>query len=144
LTSEELMSGSIALNRGTQAVIMPSVLLHDIAVSLLPPGAPLDEGALKIETGQTVLVVIMVSLGDVTLTASEMGEFIQFTLIAPGFEPNSMTITVTKQTLAALFWVQVGLIAAAVAVGLGLLWWFLGRRNRKQVRVASAPRPGFA
>ena len=144
LTSEELMSGSIALNRGTEAVIMPAVLLHDIAVGLLPPGAPLDEGALKIETGQTLLVVMVVSLGDVTLTASELGGFIQFTLIAPGFESNSMTLTVTKQTLAALFWVQVGLIAAAVAVGLGLLWWFLGRRNRKQVRVASAPRPAFA
>jgi len=123
---------------------MPAVLLHDIAVGLLPPGAPLDEGALKIETGQTLLVAMVVSLGDVTLTASELGGFIQFTLIVPGFESNSMTVTVAKQTLAALFWVQVGLIAAAVAVGLGLLWWFLGRRNRKQVWAASAPRPAFA
>jgi hypothetical protein len=144
LTAEQLAGGTIALNGDTETLVMPAVLLHDIAVGLLPQGAPLDEGALKIETAQTAMVIMIVSLGDVSLSASELGGFIQFTLVVPGFDPNSMTITVTKESLNWLLWIQVALLVASLIVALLFIGWF-GRRGKRIHNSGTTPvREAFA
>jgi hypothetical protein len=141
LTAELLAGGTIALSSDMETLMMPAVLLHDIAVGLLPDGAPLDEGALRIETGQTAMVIMIVSLGDVSLSASELGGFIQFTLVVPGFDPSSMSITVTKETLTWLLWIQVALLVASLIAALLFVAWFI-RRGKKIQSAGSTPARG--
>lgn len=130
--SEELFEGQITVSPDTDEVIMPAVVLEDIANRLVPAGAPLTSGSLLIESGTALVVVLMVQLGDVRLTAADLGDSIQFTLNIPGFEPSSMSVAVQKQTLVWAFWAQMGLFALSALVALIILWMFIARRRRRQ------------
>lgn len=132
LRSEELFEGVITLGNDTEEVIMPAFVLEDIAKHIAPDGAPLEEGALVIESGVTMIAVLMIQLGDVRLAAADMGDYIQFTLNVPGFESTSMSVAVEKQTLVWALWVQLGLFAVSVVIAAIMLWWFIALRRRRK------------
>lgn len=127
-----MLDGALVLDGDAGIVIVPAVVLTGIAEKLAAQGAPIQQGILLIESGSTRVKVLLVSLGDVTLTASELGDYIQFTLNIPGFESNSLKVELKKQTPLEVFWTQVGIIGTLVAVGFGTFWWFVaGKRRRK-------------
>ena len=141
LRADEILNGTITLGADTEEVIVPAFVLSDIASRLAPDGAPLEEGALLIETGATVHAVLLIALGDVRLTAAEMGNSIQFTLNIPGFESSSMTVMVQKQVLIWAFWVQMALLAITMLLVLAALWIFISRNRRdKEEGVRSSRR----
>lgn len=132
LRSEELFEGVITLGNDTEEVIMPAFVLEDIAKHIAPDGAPLEEGALVIESGVTMIAVLIIQLGDVRLAAADMGDYIQFTLNVPGFESTSMSVAVEKQTLVWALWVQLGLFAVSAVIAAIMLWWFIALRRRRK------------
>lgn len=136
------------LGTDTEEVIMPAFVLEDIANQLAPEGAPLHDGSLIIESGRTMIAVLIVSLGDVTMTAADMGDYIQFTLNVPGFESNSLSVAVQKETLLWAFWVQMGLLAVSAVIAFIMIWWFVALRRRRKRdedararRLSSSPPP---
>lgn len=148
LQAEEILGGTIVLGTETEEVIMPAFVLEDIAKQLAPEGAPLQDGSLIIESGRTMIAVLIVSLGDVTMSAADMGDYIQFTLNVPGFEPNTLSVAVQKETLLWAFWIQMGLLAVSSLLALMMIWWFVAMRRRKRdedtrtQRANASPPPG--
>lgn len=143
LRAEEIFEGAVILGTDTEELIMPAFVLHDIATQLAPEGAPLEEGALLIESGVTVHAVLLVAVGDVRLSAADIGDSIQFTLNIPGFDSSSLTVAVQKQALVWAFWAQVGLLGVAAATAITLVWWFVARgRNRRANPDARSHRVG--
>lgn len=132
LRAEELFEGAITLGNDTEEVVMPAFVLEDIAQRLAPDGAPLEDGALVIESGATMIAVLIIQLGDVRLAAADMGDYIQFTLNVPGFESSSMTVAVQKQALMLAFWVQMGLLAVSAAIAVIMIWWFVAINRRRK------------
>jgi hypothetical protein len=131
LRAEEIFEGTIILGTSTEELIMPAFVLQDIATQLAPDGAPLEEGALVIESGSTMIAVLIIQLGDVRLSAADMGNAIQFTLNIPGFESSSMTVAVQKQALVWAFWVQMGLLGLSAAIAVTMVWLFVARNRRR-------------
>ena len=134
LRAEEVFEGTIFMGTDTEELIMPAFVLQDIATRLAPDGAPLDEGALVIESGRAMIPVLMIQLGDVRLAAADMGDTIQFTLNIPGFELSSMSVAVQKQALMWAFWAQLALVSIAAVVAMIFAWWFfivMGRRKNR-------------
>lgn len=143
LTAQEIFEGAVILGTDTEELIMPAFVLHDIATRLAPEGAPLEEGALLIESGITVHAVLLVAVGDLRLSAADIGNSIQFTLNIPGFDSSSLTLAVQKQTLVWAFWAQLGLLGVAAATAITLAWWFVTRgRNRRANPDARSHRVG--
>ena len=143
LRAEEIFEGTIVWGADTEELIMPAFVLEDIANQLAPEGAPLEEGALLIESGVTVHAVLLVALGDVRLSAADIGDSIQFTLNIPGFESSSLTVAVQKQALVWAFWAQVGSLGVAAVAAIALAWWFVARgRNRRANQDARSRRGG--
>ena len=140
LRAEELFEGAITLGNDTEEVIMPAFVLEDIAQRLAPDGAPLEDGALVIESGATMIAVLIIQLGDVRLAAADMGDYIQFTLNVPGFESSSMSVAVQKQALIWAFWVQMGLLGLSVAIAFVMIWWFVALKRRRKREDESRPR----
>jgi len=132
LRAEEIFEGSITLGTDTKELIVPAFLLQDIAQRLAPDGAPLEEGALVIESGSTMIAVLIIQLGDVRLSAADMGNAIQFTLNIPGFESSSMTVAVQKQALVWAFWIQMGLLGVSAAIAVTMVWLFVARNRRRK------------
>jgi len=132
LRAEEIFEGTITLGTDTEELIMPAFVLEDIATQLAPDGAPLEEGALVIESGATMIAVLIIQLGDVRLSAADMGNAIQFTLNIPGFESSSMTVAVQKQALIWAFWVQMGLLGLSAAIAVTMVWLFIARNRRRK------------
>ena len=132
LRAEEIFEGSITLGTDTKELIVPAFLLQDIAQQLAPDGAPLEEGALVIESGSTMIAVLIIQLGDVRLSAADMGNAIQFTLNIPGFESSSMTVAVQKQALVWAFWIQMGLLGVSAAIAVTMVWLFVARNRRRK------------
>ena len=116
----------------TQELVMPAAVLRDIAISLAPDGATIDEGSLLIQSGRNIVPVILLDIGEVRLMASDMGSTIVFTLNIPGFESNSMTVSVQKQELTSAL--QLAMLSIAAVITALFAWWFfvlLRRRNNK-------------
>lgn len=132
LRAEEIFEGTIILGTDTEELILPAFVLQDIATQLAPDGAPLEEGALVIESGSTMIAVLIIQLGDVRLSAADMGNAIQFTLNIPGFESSSMTVAVQKQALIWAFWIQMGLLGVSAAVAVAMVWLFVARNRRRK------------
>jgi len=132
LRAEEIFEGTITLGTDTEELIMPAFVLQDIATQLAPDGAPLEEGALVIESGATMIAVLIIQLGDVRLSAADMGNAIQFTLNIPGFESSSMTVAVQKQALVWAFWIQMGLLGVSAAIAVTMVWLFVARNRRRK------------
>lgn len=132
LRAEEIFEGTIILGTDTEELIMPAFVLQDIATQLAPDGAPLEEGALVIESGSTMIAVLIIQLGDVRLSAADMGNAIQFTLNIPGFESSSMTVAVQKQALVWAFWIQMGLLGLSAAIAVTMVWLFVARNRRRK------------
>jgi hypothetical protein len=132
LRAEDIFEGTIILGTGTEELIMPAFVLQDIATQLAPDGAPLEEGALVIESGSTMIAVLIIQLGDVRMSAADMGNAIQFTLNIPGFESSSMTVAVQKQALVWAFWIQMGLLGVSAAIAVTMVWLFVARNRRRK------------
>jgi hypothetical protein len=132
LSSDVLFVGTLFMETDTQELVMPPAVLRDIAISLAPDGATIDEGALLIQSGRNIVPVILLNIGEVRLMASDMGSTIVFTLNIPGFESNSMTVSVQKQELTSAL--QLAMLSIAAVITALFAWWFfvlLRRRNNK-------------
>ena len=132
LSSDVLFVGTLFMETDTQELVMPAAVLRDIAISLAPDGATIDEGSLLIQSGRNIVPVILLDIGEVRLMASDMGSTIVFTLNIPGFESNSMTVSVQKQELTSAL--QLAMLSIAAVITALFAWWFfvlLRRRNNK-------------
>jgi hypothetical protein len=114
----------------TQELVMPAAVLRDIAISLAPDGATIDEGSLLIQSGRNIVPVILLDIGEVRLMASDMGSTIVFTLNIPGFESNSMTVSVQKQELTSAL--ELALLSIAAVITALFAWWFFGVMRRRR------------
>lgn len=129
VTITEITSGQIELTPGQDAVVLPAALLEEVVFTLAPADAPLDQGVLQIDTQVRRLEILVVELGTVTFSAAELGNSIEFTLVIPGFEPNSLTVQVSKGDLAFAGWLS---LAATLVVASLVLWFILGARRRRR------------
>ncbi len=135
VASEQILRGAISINGDADQIFMPAIVLEEIAFSIAPPGAPIAQGTMIIESGQARIVIRMIAPGDVGFQVAELGSQLIFTLQIPGFETSSLTVAIEKQTAAnalGLFAIFGGLaILTAVA-----LWWLLANRRRLRSRSA--------
>ena len=130
VASEQILRGAISIDNAADQIFMPAVVLEEIAFSIAPPGAPIAQGTMIIESGQARVLIQMVAPGDVGLQVAELGSQLIFTLQIPGFETTSLTVAVERQTVtdAALTLALFAGFAVLVAVA---IWWLLaGRRMR--------------
>ena len=128
LVVEDISSGAISLQSGEEAVILTAALLEDVVFRLAPLNAPLEEGTLQISTEIRSIEILVLELANVTFTAAEIGSFIEFTLMVPGFEANSLRVIVEKDDLEQTLWVLSGLLFATL---IGGSFVFLLIRRRK-------------
>lgn len=135
LSSDLVFVGTIFMGSDTQELIMPAFVLQDIATRLAPDGATLNEGALIIQSGRTIVPVLLVQVGDVRLLASDMGSTIQFTLNIPGFDSNSMTVTLQKEEITSAF--QLALLLMFAVITAVFAWWFFAMMRRRKNRNGS-------
>lgn len=129
VTIEEITGGVIQLGNNQDGLILPAVLLEEVVFALAESGAPVNEGTLRIDTQIRSMEVLVIELGNLSFSASEIGDSIEFTLLIPGFEPRSLSVVVEKQTLNVIIW---AILAAAVITAGALVWFLFGYRRRKQ------------
>lgn len=129
VTLTEITSGTIELAPGSDGVVLPAALLEEVVFTLAPADAPLDQGTLQIDTQVRRIEILVVELATVSFTAAEIGNTIEFTLVIPGFEPSSLTVSVDKQDLAWIGWIS---LAATAAAALLAIWFILAFRRRSK------------
>lgn len=131
VTLTEITSGTIELAPGSDGVVLPAALLQEVVFTLAPAEAPLNQATLQIDTQVRRIEILVVELATVSFTAAEIGNKIEFTLVIPGFEPTSLTVSVEKQDLAWIGWVS---LAATVAAAFLVIWFILALSRRRKAR----------
>lgn len=128
VTLAEITSGTIDLASDADGLVLTAALLEEVVFYLAPLDAPVNQGTLQIDTQVRRIEILVVELATVSFTAAEIGNLIEFTLVIPGFEPSTMTVTVAKQDLAWIGWIS---LAATVSLGFLAGWFILSSRRRK-------------
>jgi hypothetical protein len=131
VAADEILRGAIAIDDGADQIFMPALVLEEIALSIAPPGAPISQGSMLIESGQLRVLVQLVAPGDVGLQVAELGNELIFTLQIPGFETTSLTVAVEKRTLANAAWTLALFAAFAILASLAIWWLLVARRRRR-------------
>jgi hypothetical protein len=129
----EINSGEIALGSGQQ-LVLTAALLEEVIFTLAPADAAISGGTLVIDTQVRRIEILVIDLGAVSLTAAELGDRIEFTLLIPGFEPSSLSVSVSKADLP---WISWAFILGGSLVAALTLWFILvamRRRKPKELR----------
>jgi hypothetical protein len=133
VTMSEINSGEIALGSGQQ-LVLTAALLEEVIFTLAPADAAISGGTLVIDTQVRRIEILVIDLGAVSFTAAELGETIEFTLLIPGFEPSSLSVSVSKADLP---WISWAFILGGSLVAALTLWFILvamRRRKPKELR----------
>lgn len=132
---EEITNGVISLQDGQEVVIFSAALLEDVVFQLAPLGASINAGTLRVQTSVRSVELLVVDLGAISFTAFELGEYVEFTLLIPGFEENSLRVLVSRQDAEQLTWVIFAAAATTAGILLSAFWVIFKRRRRRNERV---------
>lgn len=139
ITVEEILDGAITLQPGTETIVLPALVLEQVVLLLAPTDNLLSstlasESLLEVTTGRISVGTLVSRLTEARIAALDAGDFIQFTLMVPGFEASTMSVRIDKQVV-----LNVGLLTAAILgfASAGLFALLLLRRRRQSEKTAA-------